>query len=81
MTCRAGLFHKQCFSCKLCNRPMDYSNFVDYKVIIIYYITQPISSLTGLTLKFEYFQEEEGQKRPAMPFRACRLLKLAFRQF
>ena len=32
MACRSGWYHKLCFSCKICKRLMDYSNFVDYKV-------------------------------------------------
>ena len=32
MASKSGWFHKLCFTCKLCNRLMDYTNFVDHKV-------------------------------------------------
>ena len=32
MASKSGYFHKLCFTCKICNRLMDYSNYVDYQV-------------------------------------------------
>lgn len=33
MACKTGQFHKLCFTCKICNRLMNYTNFVDFKVV------------------------------------------------
>ena len=32
MASKTGWYHKLCFTCKICNRLMDYSNYVDYEV-------------------------------------------------
>ena len=31
MSTKSGIFHKSCFSCALCTRPMDYTNFVGHE--------------------------------------------------